>query len=72
MLEAWVAGLDAEFVGTGVRVSIVRSTGGTMPPGDVGCLIAAAISARRRVHLRVVDVIPPVLAPTLAKERKSR
>jgi hypothetical protein len=73
MLEIWVAGLDAEFVGTGVRVSIVRSTAGaTMPPGDVGCLIAAAISSRRRMHLRVVDVIPPVLAPTLAKERKSR
>jgi NADP-dependent 3-hydroxy acid dehydrogenase YdfG len=92
MLEIWVAGLDAEFVGTGVRVSIVRSAAGAtrpvtmraaqrpdeeagnvqVPPGDVGCLIAAAISSRRRMHLRVVDVIPPVLAPTLAKERKSR
>lgn len=52
-LEAWVAGLDAEFVGTGVRASIVRSTE-SMPPDDVGYLVAAAIGAR----LRVVDVIP--------------
>ncbi len=70
-LEAWAAGLDAEFVGTGVRVSIVRSTaGGTMPAGDVGCLIAAAISSPERMHLRVVDVIPPVPAPALTKEHK--
>ncbi len=27
MLDAWAAGLDAEFVGTGVRASIVRSAG---------------------------------------------
>jgi hypothetical protein len=59
MLEAWVCGLDAEFVGTGVRASIVRSTG-QAPPHDVGCLIAAAISSPERMHLRVVDVIPPV------------
>jgi len=54
-LEAWVAGLDAEFVGTGVRASIIRSTA-SMPPDDVGYLVAAAIGA----HLRVVDVIPSV------------
>jgi hypothetical protein len=59
MLEAWVCGLDAEFVGTGVRASIVRSTG-QAPPHDVGCLIAAAIGSPERMHLRVVDVIPPV------------
>jgi NAD(P)-dependent dehydrogenase (short-subunit alcohol dehydrogenase family) len=53
-LEAWVAGLDAEFVGTGVRVSIIRSTE-SMPPDDVGYLVAAAIGA----HLRVVEVIAP-------------
>lgn len=52
-LHAWLAGLDAEFVGTGVRASIVRSTG-PAPPADVGRLVAAAISA----DLRVVDVIP--------------
>ena len=51
-LETWVAGLDAEFVGTGVRVSIIRSTD-SMPPDDVGYLVAAAIDAR----LRVVEVI---------------
>jgi NAD(P)-dependent dehydrogenase (short-subunit alcohol dehydrogenase family) len=59
MLEAWVSGLDAEFVGTGVRASIVRSTG-QVPPDDVGRLIAAAIGAPERTHMRVVDLIPPV------------
>ena len=57
MLEAWVSGLDAEFVGTGVRASIVRSTG-AVPPEDAGCLIAAAISSPDQMHLRVIDVIP--------------
>jgi NAD(P)-dependent dehydrogenase (short-subunit alcohol dehydrogenase family) len=56
-LEAWVAGLDAEFVGTGVRASIIRSTE-AMPPDDVGYLVAAAIGA----HLRVLDVVAPVPA----------
>jgi short chain dehydrogenase len=65
MLEAWVAGLDAEFVGTGVRASIVRSTaGGIMPPDDIACLIAAAISSAERMHLRVVEIIAPVPAPS--------
>ena len=71
MLEAWASGLDAEFVGTGVRASIVRSTG-PVPPDDVGCVIAAAISAPDRMHLRVVDIIPSVPAPTLTQERGSR
>jgi len=73
-LEAWAAGLDAEFVGTGLRTSIIRSAGGTrpLPPGDVGCLIAAAISSPEQTHLRVVDVIAPIPAPTLAKEPKGR
>jgi NAD(P)-dependent dehydrogenase (short-subunit alcohol dehydrogenase family) len=53
MLETWVAGLEAEFVGTGVRASIIRATG-PVPPADVGRLIATTISA----HLRVVDIIP--------------
>ena len=56
MLEAWVSGLDAEFVGTGVRASIVRASG-QIPPEDVGRLIAATISAPD-MHLRVIDVIP--------------
>ncbi len=71
MLDAWARGLDAEFIGTGVRASIVRSTG-QVPPADVSCLIAAAISSSERMHLRVVDVIPPVPAPTLAPERRTR
>lgn len=56
MLDAWIYGLDAEFVGTGVRASIVRSTG-AVPPADAGRLIAATITASD-MHLRVVDVIP--------------
>jgi NAD(P)-dependent dehydrogenase (short-subunit alcohol dehydrogenase family) len=56
MLEAWVSGLDAEFVGTGVRASIVRASG-QIPPEDVGRLVAATISAPD-MHLRIVDVIP--------------
>jgi NAD(P)-dependent dehydrogenase (short-subunit alcohol dehydrogenase family) len=71
MLEAWICGLDAEFVGTGVRASIVRSTG-QVPPDDVGCLIAVAIGAPDRMHLRVVDLIPPAPARNLAQERRSR
>jgi hypothetical protein len=65
MLEAWVAGLEAEFVGTGVRALLIRSTrtgNVQVPPDDVGCLIAAAISSPERMHLRVVDVIAPVPA----------
>lgn len=56
LLDAWICGLDAEFVGTGVRASIVRSTG-SVPPDDAGRLIAATITAPD-MHLRVVDVIP--------------
>jgi NAD(P)-dependent dehydrogenase (short-subunit alcohol dehydrogenase family) len=56
MLEAWVSGLDAEFVGTGVRASIVRASG-QIPPEDVGRLVAATISAPD-MHLRIIDVIP--------------
>ncbi|MGH3552064.1 MAG: hypothetical protein ACRDT5_05595, partial [Mycobacterium sp.] len=69
MLDAWASGLEAEFVGTGVRASIIRSTGpGRMAPDDVGCLIAAALGSRHPMHLRVVDVIGPVSAPALTKE----
>ena len=56
LLDAWIYGLDAEFVGTGVRASIVRATG-AVPPDDAGRLIAATITAPD-MHLRVVDVIP--------------
>ncbi|HEY2450079.1 MAG TPA: SDR family NAD(P)-dependent oxidoreductase [Mycobacterium sp.] len=65
-LQAWVAGLDAEFVGTGVRVSIVRSSGsGAIAAGDIGCLIATLLDAPR-MHLRVVDVIAPVPAKSIS------
>jgi len=60
-LEAWAAGLDAEFVGTGLRTSIIRSMGGPIPPADIGCLIATLLGSPR-THLRVVDVIAPVPA----------
>ncbi|WP_343574598.1 SDR family NAD(P)-dependent oxidoreductase [Mycobacterium sp.] len=56
MLDAWIGGLDAEFVGTGVRASIVRSNG-VVPPEDAGGLIAAMLTSPD-MHLRVVDVIP--------------
>ena len=69
MLEAWVSGLDAEFVGTGVRASVVRSTG-QVPPDDIARLIGAVIGTPDRMHLRFVDMIPPAPAPTLAPERR--
>jgi NAD(P)-dependent dehydrogenase (short-subunit alcohol dehydrogenase family) len=68
MLDAWICGLDAEFVGTGVRASIVRSFG-AVPPDDAGRLIAAAITSPVEMHLRIVDVIPVVPAPKLAPDR---
>jgi NAD(P)-dependent dehydrogenase (short-subunit alcohol dehydrogenase family) len=54
MLDAWAAGLDAEFVGTGVRASIVRAAG-PVRPDDVGRLIAALLNE----HLRVVEIMAP-------------
>jgi hypothetical protein len=47
----------------------VRSTG-QVPADDVGLLVAAAISGSDRMHLRVVELIPPAPAPTLAPERR--
>jgi hypothetical protein len=70
MLDAWVSGLEAEFVGTGVRASIIRSTGhGPGKPDDVGYLIAALLGSAHPMDLRVVDVIPPVPAPALTQRR---
>ncbi len=63
-LDAWAAGLEAEFVGTGVRASIVRSTG-PVPPADVARLIATVLESPR-MHLRVVDVIAPMPAPSIS------
>jgi NAD(P)-dependent dehydrogenase (short-subunit alcohol dehydrogenase family) len=71
MLDAWAAGLDAEFVGTGVRASVVRSTGNAqVSPGDIGCLIGTVLGSPR-THLRIVEVIPPVSAPTLVQEHRA-
>jgi NAD(P)-dependent dehydrogenase (short-subunit alcohol dehydrogenase family) len=72
MLDAWVAGLDAEFVGTGVRASIVRSTGDeTIAPADIACLIVTVLGSPR-THLRVVDVIPScVTCKRSARRRES-
>jgi hypothetical protein len=53
-----------------VRASVVRSNG-QVPPDDVGHLVAAAISTSDRMHLRVLDLIPPVPASTLAPERRA-
>jgi NADP-dependent 3-hydroxy acid dehydrogenase YdfG len=64
VLEAWAAGLDAEFVGTGVRASIVRSTG-PVPAADVARLIATVVGSPG-MHLRVVDIIAPVPAPSIS------
>ncbi|MEZ0365563.1 SDR family NAD(P)-dependent oxidoreductase [Mycobacterium sp. pUA109] len=59
-LEAWLSGLDAEFVGSGVRVSLVRSApaGGCLAPHDVGRVVAALLEPSAPSHLRVVEVIP--------------
>ncbi len=72
MLDAWIYGLDAEFVGTGVRASIVRSTS-VVPPDDAGRLIAAAVVSPD-MHLCLVDVIPsrPQSAATDEVTRKMR
>lgn len=73
MLETWVCGLEAEFIGTGVRASVIRAAGsGGVTPGDVGCLIAALLDSTHQMHLRVVDVIPPVPTPSLARRRDRR
>ena len=56
MLDAWIRGLDAEFVGTGVRASIVRSAT-AVPADDAARLIAGSIVSSD-MHLCAVDVIP--------------
>ncbi|SRX92686.1 short chain dehydrogenase [Rhodococcus jostii RHA1] [Mycobacterium shimoidei] len=63
--ERWLSGLEAEFVGTGVRASIVRSAGGDGPvvPGDVGRIVAAMTGSPERMRLRVVEVCPPARSP---------
>lgn len=69
-LDTWMAALDAEFIGTGVRASLIRSApvGSRLVPHDVGRLVAAMVGARGRMHLRHVEIVPPVAAPRLSKE----
>lgn len=58
-LDAWFEALDAEFVGTGVRASIVRSTlpGTVAATDDVGRLVAGMVTGPR---LRLVELLAPV------------
>ncbi|MDA3640429.1 SDR family NAD(P)-dependent oxidoreductase [Mycobacterium xenopi] len=71
-LDVWVSGLDAEFVGTGVRASLVRSAwpGSRVAPDDVACVIAAMLASDERMHLRLVEVIShrPAAAPAKGRE----
>ncbi|ORV19689.1 SDR family NAD(P)-dependent oxidoreductase [Mycobacterium celatum] len=69
-LDTWMSALDAEFVGTGVRASLIRSApvGSRAVPHDVGRLLAAMVGSRGRMHLRHVEIVPPVAAPRLSKE----
>ncbi len=73
-LDAWLSGLDAEFVGTGVRASIIRSAGiaARVAPADVARVIAAMVGSGESMHLRLVEVISQHPAPAPAKERKAR
>ncbi|BCQ11116.1 short-chain dehydrogenase [Mycobacterium heckeshornense] len=73
-LDAWVSGLDAEFVGSGVRASIVRSArpGSGVAPGDVACVIATMLAPGEPRHLRLVEVIAHRVASAPVKERKIR
>ncbi|MCV7382993.1 SDR family NAD(P)-dependent oxidoreductase [Mycolicibacter longobardus] len=54
--DAWLAGLDAEFVGTAVRASAVRAThsGAVASTGDAGRLVAGMVGSR----LRLVELLP--------------
>lgn len=58
--EAWLSVLDAEFVGTGVRASIVRSPHSTavVSTGDAGRLVAGMVIGSR---LRLVELLGPAV-----------
>ncbi|BBZ11201.1 SDR family NAD(P)-dependent oxidoreductase [Mycobacterium branderi] len=73
-LDTWMSALDAEFIGTGVRASLIRSAPGNSRavPDDVGRLVAAMVDACGRMHLRHVEIVPPMAAPTLSRERDVR
>jgi NADP-dependent 3-hydroxy acid dehydrogenase YdfG len=71
-LDAWVSGLDAEFVGTGVRASIVRSArpGSWVAPDDVARVIVAMLAPGEPMYLRLVEVISHLPASTPTKRRR--
>jgi short-subunit dehydrogenase len=56
-VEAWVAVLQAELEGTGVRASVVRPGHATV---DVARVVASVINCPERTHLRLVEVVPSV------------
>lgn len=56
-VDAWLAALDAEFVGTGVRASVVRSA----QPGAVACAAEAGrllAGMATESRLRLVELLP--------------
>jgi hypothetical protein len=69
-LDTWMSALDAEFIGTGVRASIIRSISRRVVPGDVGRLVAAMLGSAGQMHVRHLEIVPPVGA--LTKERDIR
>ncbi len=73
-LDAWLSGLDAEFVGTGVRASILRSgyPRGRVAPDDVACVVAAMVGSREPMQLRLVEVISHLPASAPTNERRVR
>lgn len=56
-VDAWIAALDAEFVGTGVRASVVRSAqpGAFAFTAEAGRLVAGMANESR---LRLVELLP--------------
>ncbi|PQM51318.1 SDR family NAD(P)-dependent oxidoreductase [Mycolicibacter virginiensis] len=56
-VDAWLAALDAEFVGTGVRASVVRSAqaGAFARTAEAGRLLAGMATESR---LRLVEMLP--------------
>jgi NADP-dependent 3-hydroxy acid dehydrogenase YdfG len=72
-LDAWVSVLDAEFVGTRLRASTVRSARpGPVAPDDVACVVAAVVGSGEAMHLRLVEIISHHPAPAPSEQRKVR
>jgi len=58
-VQAWLAALDAEFVGTGVRASVVRSACPGAFTEDAGRLLAGLVTGPR---LQLIEVLPAAAA----------